>query len=193
MSFTEILKSLNPTYNNCSFQVNFDGELLPTLKDKVRFLKLYAMYEDIIYKFSKGEDLEYRNSLEMYAYPIILTLKGLMYLYDDDIVNVFTNNKRYGIIFKQQDKELIEFRTPNMTSNIILWQNYITTFYYLLNFSISDKYDKKDVDCYINNFYKSYLLGYYELENKDKATQLVKSIFPNSIDQYNFMHQYFGK
>lgn len=31
---SELLQKLNPSYNNCSFQVNFDGSLLPTTKDK---------------------------------------------------------------------------------------------------------------------------------------------------------------
>ena len=75
---SELLQRINPSYNNCSFQVNFDGSLLPTTKDKVRFLKLYALYEDIIYRFSQGEDSDYRDSLEMYAHPIILTLKGII-------------------------------------------------------------------------------------------------------------------
>ena len=51
----ELLTKLNPNYNICSFQVNFDGKLLPSVEEKIRFLKLYAMYEDIVYKFSKGE------------------------------------------------------------------------------------------------------------------------------------------
>ena len=49
----QLLEKLNPTYDKCSFQVNFDGSLLPKEEDRMRFLKLYAMYEDIIYRFSK--------------------------------------------------------------------------------------------------------------------------------------------
>jgi len=77
----ELLEKINPTYDNCSFQINFDDILLPNDEDKVRFLKLYAIYEDIIYKFSKGENEEYRDTLEIYASPIILALKGLK-IYD---------------------------------------------------------------------------------------------------------------
>ena len=53
---------------------------------------------------------------------------------DDFILEMFENNKRHGISFKNNSKELIEFRTPNMTHNPILWQNYITFFYYLLEY-----------------------------------------------------------
>lgn len=189
----ELLQTLNPTYNNCSFQINFDGNLLPTLKDKVNFLKLYAMYEDIIYRFSKGEDLNYRDSLEMYASPIILTLKGVMRFDDDIIVDMFSNNKRYGIIFKTKCKDLIEFRTPNMTSNPVLWQNYITTFYYLIDCASRHKFNNKEVENYIDNFQNLDVLENYEKVKKQKALTFSQSIFKNSTDRYNFMHQYLGK
>lgn len=189
----ELLRKIEPVYDKCSFQVNFDGSLLPTSSDRVRFLKLYAMYEDIIYRFSKGEDAEYRESLEMYASPIILALKGVSHFDDEGIVEMFSNNKRYGVVFKNQENDLIEFRTPNMTSNPVLWQNYVTTFYYLLRCATSNRYDRREVDSYIDDFCKVYLLENYELEKTEKALQFTKKIFPHSADQISFMHQYLGK
>ena len=124
----KMIKKLNPSFDNCSFQVNFDGSLLPTEAARVTFLKLYAYYEDIIYRFSKGEDACYRESLDTYASPIILSLKDTLYFGEDDkdlILERFSNQKRYGISFKTENKDLIEFRTPNGTYNPILWQNYI--------------------------------------------------------------------
>lgn len=188
----ELLKKFGANYDNCSFQVNFDGRLLPNTEDRVRFLKLYAMYEDIIYRFSMGEDSDYRDSLENYAAPIILTLKGVSHFDDDGIIEMFSNNKRYGVVFKTDGKDLVEFRTPNMTDNPILWQNYITTFYYLLRFATSNKYDKREVDKYIDDFCKIYVLENYALEKKEKAYQFSKKIFLNSTDRINFMSQYLG-
>ena len=185
----ELLEKVNASYDKCSFQINFDGKLLPTGADKVRFLKLYAMYEDIIYRFSKGEDSEYRSTLDLYAHPIILSIKDMDL---SMIVDFFSDNKRYGVIFKSE-KDLIEFRTPNMTSNPVLWQNYVTTFYYLLDFATSDKCDIKVLDEYIDKFYKSYVLEDYEREKEDKAIQFSKKIFYKGVDRINFMHQYSGK
>ena len=146
----ELLEKIGADYSRCSFQVNYDGSMLPNIGDRIRFLKLYAMYEDIIYRFSKGEDSEYRDSLEMYASPIILSLKGVLSISDNAAIEMFTNQKRYGISFKDKDKDLIEFRTSNMTSNPIYWQNYINTFYYLLRCAANPRYDKKEVDRYID-------------------------------------------
>ena len=188
-----LLEKINPSYDNCSFQINFDGKLLPKLEDRIRFIKLYAMYEDIIYRFSQGEDGKYRDSLETYAYPIILALKNCQGYGKDTIHDFFSDNKRYGLVFKTSKKDLIEFRTPNMTSNPILWQNYITLFYYLLRFATSNKYPKKEIDEYIDKFLKLYLLENYELEKKEKALKLSNMIFQNKTDQLFFMHQYIGK
>lgn len=189
----KILEKLNPYYKNSSFQVNFDGSLLPTNEDRLRFLKLYAMYEDIIYRFSKGTDETYRDSLETYASPIILTLKGVRNLPAEYAVEMFSNNKRYGIIFKTNKQDLIEFRTPNATSNIILMQNYITTFYYLLMYVMKNKYDKKRIDEYIDHYMKLYILESYDRCNEQKAIEFAAEIFPHQIDRTMFLHQYLKK
>lgn len=189
----ELLKKINASYDRCSFQVNFDGSLLPSVEDRVRFLKIYAMYEDIVYRFSKGEDLSYRDSLEEYASPIILTLKGVLSINNDAVVEMFSNQKRYGICFKSRDCDLIEFRTPNMTDNVCLWQNYVTFFYYLLNLVHSGKINMREVDEYISNYSRIYILENYEKEKEEKALQLSKKLFCNSADRINFMHQYLGR
>lgn len=100
--------------------------------------------------------------------------------------------KRYGINFKKKPKELIEFRTPNATSNIILWQNYITTFYYLLKLATSNKYNKQEVDKYIDEFSSIYVLEGYEKLKEEKALKLCNMLFNNQVDQAYFMHQYIG-
>lgn len=189
----QLLNQLNPSYNNCSFQVNFDGNLLKDINAKRKFLKLYAVYEDIVYRFSKGEDKEYRDSLETYAYPIILTLKGLEKLDADEYLETFTNTKRYGISYKTKPKGLIEFRTPNATSNPILWQNYITFFYNLIMYSLSNKCSEKELDEYIDKFCKLYLLEYYENPHIEKANSLANKIYRNQTDKVYFMQQYIGK
>lgn len=190
---TKLIQVLQPHFDNCSFQINYDASLLPTIEDKVRFLKLFAVYEDIIYRFSKGEDEHYRDSIDEYASPIILQLKGYMNIADDrTMVEMFTHHKRHGINFKKNPKELIEFRTPNSTHNIVLWQNYITTFYYLLKLAANPKFSRRELDEYINKFCHTYLLEIYEIEDIEKAQKLSDMLFHNSIDKTYFMKQYIG-
>ena len=106
---------------------------------------------------------------------------------------MFTNQKRYGIAIKNQKQDLIEFRTPNSTSNTVLIQNYITTFYYLLQYVIKNRYDKKRVDEYIDHYYKSYILESYERCNEEKAIEFATEIFPHQVDRSMFLHQYLKK
>ena len=189
----ELLKSLNPDYEKCSFQVNFDGSLLPSNKQRVRLLKLFAMYEDIIYRFSQGEDDHYRESLDTYAAPIILALKGMLSVGDSAAVGMFTDQKRYGITFKSRDCDLIEYRTPNMTDNPLYWQNYINTFYYLTIAAHRPRYSMAEVDKFIESFSKIYVLEGYEREHLDKALEFADAFLPSNTDKSNFMHQYVKK
>ena len=189
----ELFQKIDASYDKCSFQVNFDGSLLPRDADKVNFLKLFAMYEDIIFRFSKGDDKEFRESIEMHAAPIILALKGALSISDSAAIHMFSNQKRYGVTFKNLKNDLIEFRSPNMTNNPIYWQNYISTFYYLLEASKKGKYDKTLVDEYINGFARIYILEGYEREREEKAREFVKTIFPSGVDKSYFMHQYRGQ
>ena len=186
-----LIKNLNPTYENCSLQVNFNGSLLPTKKNRIKFLKLYATYEDIIYRLSKGEDKALRNNIEVYAHPIIMLMKDGKGIYEY-IIESLTNNKKHGITFKNNIANLIEFRTPNGTSNPVLWQNYITTFYYLIMYSKSSKCKETELNQYIENFYKWYLLEYYDQLREKKACELSKKLFNNPVDQNYFIHQYKG-
>lgn len=189
----ELLERLNPNYDKCSFQVNFDGSILPRVEDKVRFLKLYAMYEDIVYRLSQGDRGSYRDSMEEYAAPIILYLKGGLSISNEASINLLSNQKRYGIAFKDKDsKDLIEFRSPNMSSNPIEWQNYINVFYYMLMAASKPKYDKSEVDRYVDHYYKCYILEDYEREKREKAIQFAKVILPGNTDKSNFFHQYMG-
>ncbi len=185
----ERLKTIN---KRCSIQINYDASLLPTLEDKIRFAKLFAVYEDIVYRFSRGYDESLRASIDMYAYPTILHIKSYL-KYPEEIINILSNQKRFGICFKDKEKKLIEMRTPNSTSDLRLWQNYITTFYYLIRYATHPKCDVRVLDEYIETFYKTYLLEFYNKENKEKAYTLAKKIFPNDIDQAYFMNQYLQK
>lgn len=188
----EYLSKLEPTFCNCGFQVNFDGCLLPSEDDKIRFLKLFAYYEDIIYRFSKGEDLSYRDTLDVYAAPIILTLKDVLEEKDKSIVlERFSDNKRYGVVFKTK-QDLIEFRSPNGTVNPALWQNYVTLFYYLLRFVFSNKYNQREIDAYIHEYGNMNVLESYEIYHEEKALKLAKVLFNKQEDRCSFLHHYRG-
>ena len=51
-----------------------------------------------------------------------------------------------------------------MTDNVCLWQNYVTFFYHLLMLASSGKFDKREVDEYIERYSRIYILENYEKE-----------------------------
>lgn len=192
---SELIIRLDPTFANCSFQINFDGSLLPTIEDRINLLKLYAYYEDIICRFSKGEDQNYRESINIYASPIILILKDALQTLKNNkklIIEEFTNRKDVGITFKKQKKDIIEYRTPNGTANLILWQNYITFFYYFIKLVRSKKYNLREIDEYIDSYSQIQILQEYEKINEEKALTLSKKAFINQKDHIYFLQQYIG-
>ena len=63
----------------------------------------------------------------------------------------------------------------------------------MLMTAVKAKYDKSEVDRYVANFCKCYILEDYEREKKDKAIQFAKVMLPRNIDKSNFFHQYMGR
>lgn len=188
---SELISRLKPTFDNCSFQINFDGSLLPTVDDKVNLLKIFAYYGDIIYRFSKGEDEDYRSNISVYANPIILALKDVINDGNYCTIERFNNQRRYGINFKTEE-DIIEFRSINGTKNIILWQNYITFFYYLIHLARTRKYNLREIDSYIDSYSQINMLEEYEKINEKKALSLSKKQFNNQTDRIYFLQQYIG-
>lgn len=139
---SDYLKKKRPDFENSSLQVNLNCHM--DYNELVFFLKLYAYYEDIIYRYSKGNDRVLRYGADIYAHSIREALKRTINFGKDeiDIVEAFLNSKTFGVALKDNcGKEnlrsginLIEFRTPNGTLNPILWQNYVMLFQSMIDF-----------------------------------------------------------
>lgn len=193
------LSDLRPHFNNCSFQINFDDNY--TTEQRIDFMKLYSFYEDVIYRFSSGVNRELRESIEVYAFPIYYDFAELLSKYPDNpemVLKNFSNKKLFGINLKNKTKpNLIEFRTPNGTTNYHLWLNYINTFYYLMNAVKEANYDKELVDYFIKNFiefnndYEEFFpYGPYYNLNIEKGLQFANLIFDDDYDKIHFLKQY---
>lgn len=187
-----ILKESKPTFKDCSFQINFNDPFRSD-DERVIFLKLYAYYEDLIYKFSRGSDEFLRDSAYMYANLILHELLFKQNQKSKKTINDFKDYKRFGINFKSNN--LIEFRSPNGTSEVELWKNYTTIFYYLIEAVLYEKYDLDKLNYYISNSI-SKPIGTYSLENKnleaskEKVKEFLDWILIYDIDKEYFLDQY---
>ena len=191
------LKELNPVFDNCSFQVNYNNNF--NIKEQINFIKVFSYYEKILYRFSKGSDERFRDTINIYAnlvYPeFIFEYKNNYYMPEYSLL-YFQNAKRYGINYKTYDK-LIEFRTPNGTVDYSLWLNYINSFYFLLDAIKNKKFDMEKIEKYIldyeNNLNERYSLSYGDFEIElEKCLELIDILFTDDMDKIYFLKQYIG-
>ncbi len=191
------LETLNVTFQNASFQVNLDADSFRCI-DFVNLLKMFSIYENIIYQFSMGEDQNIRESAYEYAAPIGQRFYDKYHSHAQikDSYQRFINNKAMSISLKRTPKKvddpikIIEFRTPNGTYSYDLWFNYITFFSAFLTYVKNKNFDKEKIDYLFEQ--KNFLTCMQTLEKIDekKAIQLAELIFTNEEDKSSFYKQY---
>lgn len=184
------------------------------------FALLWSAYENIIFRYLNGEYLSSRSKIEEQARPIskelieninrindsgkLHTAYYIMKLLDsgDDYqlrrkrsVN-FTNVSdiepyKYDRI---ENKNTIEFRSPNGTLNPIIWQNNVNLLVHLFMYAKSDRFNEDIINRRINiikaNGIPSNLRNYSYIYH-EQAIELADLIFNNNLDKIYFLRQYF--
>lgn len=172
----------------------------------LRFIKIWSVYENIIYRFVYGEFLTARANILRYAKPMTTyfwddyqKLKESSYLSLWDILGRISRNRYQAVNFDNvndfkeiEDGNTIEFRCPNGTLNPTIWQNNVNTFVNLLLYSKSSRYNDDIVENRRkeNNdkFSKLSLYGEIYLQ---QALEFCDMIFTNNFDKVYFLRQYF--
>ena len=174
----------------------------------LNLMKLWAVYENIIFRFSYNEHLTARPLLFGYAPPIAKYLwqdyeQAIKNNYDiNDLIDLITRkySKEHALTFshvystdftKRKYKNTIEFRIPNGTLNPIIWQNNVNLFTKMMlyaksssfNHDIIDKRYEKVKDMFHN-------LNYYNEIFLEQALEFCDLIFTSNIDKLNFLKQY---
>ena len=173
----------------------------------LNLIKLWSIYENIIFRFSYGEFNMQRPSLTRYAAPISKKLVKDYYLLknsksdvDEILFHLCNKYDKYCAINFQnvyignnnRTKNTIEIRCPNGTLNPIIWQNNVNFFIKLLNYCKSDFFDDYTIEKrsrIINGKYQS--LNFYNEIYIDQVLELSDMIFSNNLDKINFLKQYF--
>lgn len=192
------LEHLNATYTHASLQINLDAYQF-TCNDILYLLKLFSIYENIIYCFSTGEDDYIRISAGSNASPLARLFKSE---YEENIINSyrpFINNKLFALSLKTKTQskddpiKVIEFRTPNGTSNFNLWMNYIVFFSAFLKCIEKNNFDKKYIDYLFRRekFMKTF--DDYIAIDEIGANELANLIYQDEVEKDYFYSQYFEK
>ena len=192
---------------NCGGHIHIGTHVLGKKKEAWKnFLLLYAVYENIIFRFVYGEYLNHRPQITDYAFPIArmcmdtyehydwnasLLLKELKKDIDFEryqAINFFNSCNR----FNQIDDNTIEFRSPNGTLEPVIWQNNLNLFLAMIKYAKSSHFDKdtilkryQDVNCLMGEIY------YYNRIYKEQAIEFADLIFQKNIDKVYFLRQYF--
>lgn len=175
----------------------------------LNFLKLYTVYEHIIYKFGYCGDTP-RDAIYKYAIPIRKILLNFLKSYKGHlnysslstlIENLFCDillDKKYGLnlgnisfydIFN--DLNTIEFRMCNGTIDPIIIQNEINLFCSIISSLESDNIDIDFLDYKINNMsLDNFDLSEYGKIYIDDALKFTDTVFKEDVDKKYFLKQY---
>ena len=163
----KIIEKLGTINTETSSHVHVGSQILGTNKQNwLNFIKLWSAYENIIYRFTNGKLSKERNQA----------------------VNFMNINKKSINTIK--DKNTIEFRTPNGTTDYVIIQNNINFLVKLLLYSKNTDYNNDIIEKRIRNLETNIDSYFYENVCLDQALELVDLIFDNNLDKINFLKQY---
>lgn len=192
---------------NSSLHVHVGAHILGNDKKAwLNFIKLFSVYENIIFRFSYGEFYNYRNSIMDYASPVSPSLwddyvclknknadlKEILEAIDYGKYNsVNFDNVKYDVIDQIRAGNTIEIRCGNSTNNIGIIQNYVNFLLALFRYAKSDKFNDDLLDGRYEQCKGIY--GNIDMYNEiylDQALELCDLIFDNNLDKMYFLNQY---
>lgn len=190
---------------NSSGHIHIGTQILGNSIDNwLNFIKLWATYENIIFRFSYGNYLTARPKIYKYAQPMsnqfwdnYCKLKGKTN-YISDVVHQVNDDRYHAVNFRNVwnyteycRKNTIEFRCPNGTLDPAIWQNNVNLFIHLLNYSKSNEFNDDIIEKRHetnSNIYN--IIPFYDELFLSQALELCDSIFDNNLDKINFLRQY---
>lgn len=181
---------------------NILGEDIDTWK---HFLKLYTAYENVLFRFGYGDKISGRKNIFEYARPtadlLYERLKEINEAKDlSRLIRIIATSKYNAINFKNSTfytaeyntQKTIEFRSPNATTNAIIWQNNINTFSKMLISSKNKAMDIEFLDYKLQHEFHPYSENFYLYDNINlkNALEFVDLVFDNNLDKIYFLRQY---
>ena len=166
------------------------------------FLKLYTVYENVIFRFVYGDKISGRSGLLKYAPPTADFIYRLMPLInkaksEHDIKNILlllTKKRHVALNFDNVGfrKNTFEFRSPNASTNAIIWQNNINAVSKMLVSSKNKVLDEEFLDYKLEHEYFPYLENdyLYDVMNLKNVLEFVDLVFDNNLDKIYFLRQY---
>lgn len=176
----------------------------------IRFAKLIAAYEHIIFRHARGEFQIIREGIKEIAPPISLQLQWIHLMEDkinfslsdkngNDIFSFLGEDKYQSFNFKNVDKKnitdkkgknTIEYRVPNGSYEPIIWQNNINLFINMLIAANKDL-DEEFINYRIKKLYGLNDYKHFKYIDEESAFHFADQVFTNDLDKAYFLRQYF--
>ena len=189
--------------------IHVGAHILGREKDSIlNFLKLWAVYENIIFRFCYGEFLSGRDGISRYAYSMRDRFSDAEKTGREDstlsaynVIHMVARDKYQAVNFghvnnliEEQERNTIEFRCPNGTLNPIIWQNNLNLFVKLIEYAKSNEFnhdiinERESINYEVPHFVADYNKIYLK-----QALELTDMIFNNNLDKMYFLKQYLKK
>lgn len=205
----EYLKKMQvKTTDNAAGHIHIGAHILgEDLKAWYRFVKLYACYEHVLYRFYFGDKLIGRPRLLYFAASIANTLRECLKIaikektFEDTLRSFFSFNTKFQSvnfgnvnfydITNYQTKNTIELRSPNATDEEIIWQNNVNTAAKMVTHTKSGLVDEDFLDFKLSKTpeYQDYT-AYINSIHLTDALEFVDLVFDRNIDKIFFLRQY---
>lgn len=172
----------------------------------LNFIKMWATYENVIFRFSYGDFLTARYSLLKYAEPVSKKLwKDYEKLKKEKaslnaIISEIASCRYHAVNFCKVSKNncsnfnvnnTIEFRCPNGSLHAAIWQNNVNLFVKMLCYSNSALFNDDLIEQrYRLNKDKFDELKWYDEIYLEQALELCDMVFSNNLDKIYFLKQY---
>lgn len=208
-SYKQITKVCN-TIKECAIagpssagHIHIGSHILKNYKSWDNFLKSWITYENVIYRFLYGEYLTPRERILKYAFPIQRLLSAdFQKLHPNnnslkELVNIISHERYQGVNFKRvtsyeyEENNTIEFRTPNATLDVVIWQNNINFLTKFLLYASNSDYNSDIVTARrTKNNLKYANISLYNQIYLEQALELADEIFNNNLDKLYFLRAY---
>ena len=208
-SYKQITKVCN-TIKECAIvgpssagHIHIGSHILKNYKSWDNFLKSWITYENVIYRFLYGEYLTPRERILKYAFPIQRLLSADFQKPHPnnnslkELVNTISHERYQGVNFKRvtsyeyEENNTIEFRTPNATLDVVIWQNNINFLTKFLLYASNSDYNSDIVTARrTKNNLKYANISLYNQIYLEQALELADEIFNNNLDKLYFLRAY---
>ena len=208
-SYKQITKVCN-TIKECAIvgpssagHIHIGSHILKNYKSWDNFLKSWITYENVIYRFLYGEYLTPRERILKYAFPIQRLLSADFQKPHPnnnslkELVNTISHERYQGVNFKRvtsyeyEENNTIEFRTPNATLDVVIWQNNINFLTKFLLYASNSDYNSDIVTARrTKNNLKYANISLYNQIHLEQALELADEIFNNNLDKLYFLRAY---